>query len=90
MKLYFQYGCLIAFLSQIYFVPYDGFIAPPSLGLILLGIAVRDELCKKPVLLGAVAGALSFTLRVVLQISKGSVDFLPVMRAAPLYPSSPG
>lgn len=79
MKLYFQYGCLIAFLSQIYFVPYDGFIAPPSLGLILLGIAVRDELCKKPVLLGAVAGALSFALRMVLQIGKGSVDFLPVM-----------
>ncbi len=79
MKLYFQYGCLIAFLSQIYFVPYKDFIAPPSLGLILLGIAIRDELCKKPILLGVVAGALSFALRIVLQMGKESVDFLPMM-----------
>lgn len=79
MKLYFQYGCLIALLSHIYFVPYDGFIAPLSLGLVLLGIAIRDELCKKPVLLGAISSALSLALRFTLQIGKENIDFLPFM-----------
>ncbi|MEG2113964.1 MAG: hypothetical protein RRZ38_08745, partial [Hafnia sp.] len=79
MKLYFQYGCLIAFLSQVYFVPYDGFIAPLSLGLILLGIMIRDEMCKKPILLGIISGALSLAFRLVLQMGKESIDFLPIM-----------
>ena len=47
MKLYFQYGALIAVLSQIYFAPHENFVAPLSLGLVLLGITIRDELIKK-------------------------------------------
>ena len=57
MKLYFQYGALIAVLSQIYFVPHENFVAPLSLGLVLLGITIRDQLIKKPVMLAAIAGA---------------------------------
>ena len=36
MKLYFQYGALIAVLSQIYFAPHENFVAPLSLGLVFI------------------------------------------------------
>lgn len=66
MKIYFQYGALIAVLSQIYFVPHEDFIAPLSLGLVLLGITIRDELIKKPVLLAAIAGGFAAAIRLLL------------------------
>lgn len=66
MKLYFQYGALIAILSQIYFIPGGEMTAPLSLGLVLLGITIRDELIKKPVLLAAIAGGFAAAIRLLL------------------------
>lgn len=79
MKLYFRYACIIAFLSQIYFVPYHGFVEPLSLGLIMFGITIRDELCKKPILLGALTGGMALVLRIGLQLGTESIDLLPTM-----------
>lgn len=66
MKLYVQYGALIAILSQIYFIPGGEVTAPLSLGLVLLGITIRDELIKKPVLLAAIAGGFAAAMRLLL------------------------
>lgn len=66
MKLYVQYGALIAILSQIYFIPGGEMTAPLSLGLVLLGITIRDELIKKPVLLAAIAGGFAAAMRLLL------------------------
>lgn len=66
MKLYVQYGGLIAILSQIYFIPGGEMTAPLSLGLVLLGITIRDELIKKPVLLAAIAGGFAAAMRLLL------------------------
>ena len=72
MKLYFQYGALIAVLSQIYFAPHENFVAPLSLGLVLLGITIRDELIKKPVMLAAIAGVFAAVLRLIMMLYSGN------------------
>ena len=72
MKIYFQYGALIAVLSQIYFVPHESFVAPLSLGLVLLGITIRDELIKKPVMLAAIAGVFAAALRLLMMMYSGN------------------
>lgn len=79
MKLYFRYALIIAFLAQIYFVPYEGFIAPLSVGLIMFGITIRDDVCKKPVLLGVLTGTMALILRIALQLGKESIEFLPII-----------
>ena len=71
MKLYLQYGALIAVLSQIYFAPHENFVAPLSLGLVLLGITIRDELIKKPVMLAAIAGVFAAVLRMTASSACG-------------------
>ena len=71
MKLYLQYGALIAVLSQIYFAPHENFVAPLSLGLVLLGITIRDELIKKPVML-AIAGVFAAVLRLIMMLYSGN------------------
>ena len=72
MKLYLQYGALIAVLSQIYFAPHENFVAPLSLGLVLLGITIRDELIKKPVMLAAIAGVFAAVLRLIMMLYSGN------------------
>lgn len=80
MKLYLQYGALIAVLSQIYFAPHENFVAPLSLGLVLLGITIRDELIKKPVMLAAIAGVFAAVLRLIMMLYSAAADNDVVLR----------
>lgn len=85
MQLYFQYGALIAALSQIYFAPHENFVAPLSLGLVLLGITIRDDLIKKPVLLAAIAGAFAAVLRLLTSSGNGTDAVSVILDSVVVY-----
>lgn len=58
--------------TDLFLAPHENFVASAFAGMVLLGITIRDELIKKPVMLAAIAGVFAAVLRLIMMLYSGN------------------